>query len=693
MSGLPLLDWPALTLSIFNAFILCWLGFTVLLEADRRAWGVWLSAEGLLLGAIFFIAHTAILRSGWDWNNPLINFWWRAGWWPLILSPFAWYCVILWYSGFWDNAESSLHHRQASWFGLVLVITVVLLAWMALANPLPDLDDQMGTFAGFYGLAIAFPVYILLCILLSLDAILRPGPTAHFMGNEARRIARPWLTASTLVLLLVCFLVAFALIWGINTFEAGYRNQVFSPSILLPLTELDVIIEVLITIAILLIGQAAMVYEVFSSIPLPRSGLRKRWSFAIVTGALLACVLSSVFLFFTQPELAYLVLIPLITGMLTIQNHLSVKDQIIQTEQLRRLARPQQIYESIFSNSQQDVPSSNGLEEFAWICTDLIQAEKIILLPSGVLKSFLPDIVIFPEQSAKNTPPIPAEWVDETTQPKALVPENCDGFYWAIPLVSRRGLDGWLFLGKHTNHGFYTKEDIEIARSAVERWMDNQSAAEIARRLVSLQQESRISSRLLDQKARRILHDDILPLLHTALISDSKSPAAIQITEAHHQISQLLREAPPPPPPEIAAHGLFTAIRQIANSEAELLHADLNVDVDPQAEQAAASLSADAAEAVYHAVRESLRNIQKHTYLPEDERLKIKITSKADGLLFIQIENNGTDRYDNKSVTDGGQGIKLHNAMLAEFGGGMRLENPSDRIARVTIVIPVRMVD
>ncbi len=54
MSGQVLLDWPALAFSLFDAFLLCWLGFTVLLEADRRALGVWLSADGLFLGAAFF---------------------------------------------------------------------------------------------------------------------------------------------------------------------------------------------------------------------------------------------------------------------------------------------------------------------------------------------------------------------------------------------------------------------------------------------------------------------------------------------------------------------------------------------------------------------------------------------------------------------------------------------------------------
>ena len=37
---------------------------TVLLNADRRDWGIWLASGGLLLGGAFFISHTAILSDG-----------------------------------------------------------------------------------------------------------------------------------------------------------------------------------------------------------------------------------------------------------------------------------------------------------------------------------------------------------------------------------------------------------------------------------------------------------------------------------------------------------------------------------------------------------------------------------------------------------------------------------------------------
>ena len=74
MSGQPVLDWPAVALSLFNAFLLLWLGFTILLESDRRSPGIWLAADGLFLGAAFFIAHSAILENGIHYDLPRHQF-------------------------------------------------------------------------------------------------------------------------------------------------------------------------------------------------------------------------------------------------------------------------------------------------------------------------------------------------------------------------------------------------------------------------------------------------------------------------------------------------------------------------------------------------------------------------------------------------------------------------------------------
>ncbi len=47
MSGNFSLDWLTLAVSLFNTILLLWLGLTVLLNAERRSWGIWMAGGGL----------------------------------------------------------------------------------------------------------------------------------------------------------------------------------------------------------------------------------------------------------------------------------------------------------------------------------------------------------------------------------------------------------------------------------------------------------------------------------------------------------------------------------------------------------------------------------------------------------------------------------------------------------------------
>ena len=108
MSGDFLLDWAVLAVSLFNTILLFWLGLTVLLNAERRTWGLWLAGGGLLVGGVFFLVHTAILGHGLNFFSPEVNLLWRFGWFPVVVLPFSWYLINLWYAGFFDRPSAYL---------------------------------------------------------------------------------------------------------------------------------------------------------------------------------------------------------------------------------------------------------------------------------------------------------------------------------------------------------------------------------------------------------------------------------------------------------------------------------------------------------------------------------------------------------------------------------------------------------
>ena len=185
MSGQFWLDWLALAISLFNTVVLAWLGLTVLFNAERRRWGVVLAVGGLLAGAAFFLSHAVVVSQGASALIRNFSFWWQVGWIPLIAAPYIWYLLMLWYSGFWDDPHSSLSRRQRGWFWLTLALALVMAGLLLAANPLPDLSydanvlvERLPSVGSVPLISLTYPAYILLCIGLALDALLRPAPPA-----------------------------------------------------------------------------------------------------------------------------------------------------------------------------------------------------------------------------------------------------------------------------------------------------------------------------------------------------------------------------------------------------------------------------------------------------------------------------------------------------------------------------------
>ena len=234
MTGNFVLDWTILAVSLFNTILLLWLGLTVFLNAESRIWGIWLAAGGLLLGAMFFISHSAILGLGVSPITHGLNFWWQIGWIPVIALPLAWYMVMLWYSGFWDRqdgtelAESKLYQRHKFWFFLTLFTGLILTGILLFFNPLPTFsqlaaDNLLASLSigGIPLLVLAYTVYTLLCIGLSVDVLRRPEPSGRLMGDIARSRARRWLISASLILFTVGLLVGWVLVWIVRSVQQG----------------------------------------------------------------------------------------------------------------------------------------------------------------------------------------------------------------------------------------------------------------------------------------------------------------------------------------------------------------------------------------------------------------------------------------------------------------------------------------
>lgn len=715
MSGIPLLDWAALAISLFNTVVLTWLGLTVLLTAERRHAGIWLSGGGLLTGAVFFLSHTAILGLGL--YDPLAgDFWWRVGWIPVILAPFAWYTVMLWYAGYWEECSNPIHKRHRVPLAAISAAALALLFLGVIASQIPSFG-QVARFdppAPVGPALLLFGVFIVACIGLSIDALLRPGPTERMMGGLARRRARPWLMAATLTLLLVSLLVSGVLGWAMAELQPGSRAE--DRSLGGVVTGLDVLIAGLIGVSVLLTGQAIVVYEIFTGKALPRRGLRRYWRWAILLAGGYSAVIA----------IGLTWRLPVIYGLLfsaglmilfyALLGYRSYGERQHLLAELRPFVYGPRLYDQMLTDRQpfSDDKSPELLREEAihpqatldLLRREVLHARRAALAPLGAaaplfgspLYSGSPETGGVDLKGWKDADPevltVLAAGLLHDTSPEELyrpVPGGTPGGWeWIVPLWNERGPCGALLLGPKLDDGLYTQEEIETARAAGERMIDLQAGAELARRLMALQRQQVAESQVVDRRTRRTLHDEVLPGLHAAMLTVEADPAAAaqMLSEVHRQIANLLHELPRATTSESARLGLVEALRQVLD---EQFKAGFDaIEWQPSAEglETAARLTPVQAETVFYAAREAVRNAARHAR--QGRPLHLRVALQGGPVLEVLVQDDGAGMGGGSAHgPESGQGLALHSTLLAVLGGSLSIEVYEGWSTTICIRLPV----
>ncbi len=704
MTGHFFLDWAVMAVSLTNVIMLLWLGVTVLLNAERRTWGVWLAGGGLLLGGAFFISHSAILGYGLDFFGRGLNIWWRIGWIPVVALPFVWYMMMLWYAGFWSDQDIPyLPGQQRGWVLLTFALLIGLVGWLVAASPVPSFWQvvqlelsTVPTVGGAPLFLLIYPLYIILCTGLALNVLRHPGPSERMMADQARHRARPWLMATSAVQLLVSLLVAGIIAWVIINARQGVAGLSWA------VAWFDLIIAALIAVAVFSVGQAIVSYEVFTGKTLPRRELQRHWRNAVILAVGYGVVVGWGFSLQVRPIYSLLLTTLLMVLFYALLSWRSYAWRERYIRHLRPFVASQHLYEHLLAPSTAAVPAAvNVATPFRALCEDILGTRLAYLAALGPLAPLVRPLA-YPEDSP---PPsslltkIAATFRSPQTICVAVDPEQAGGALWAVPLWSERGLIGVFLLGPKQEGGLYTQEEIEIARASGERLIDTRASAEIARRLMALQRQRLAESQILDQQARRVLHDDILPDLHAALLrlsdestqnNQTTAGTITLLTDAHRRISDLLREMPKTIEPTLDRLGLVGALRRVITDELADIFDAVTWQVEPQAEQVAQTLPPLTAEALFYAAREAIRNAARHGRNDNPRQpLCLEISVAAQEGLVICIQDDGVGMETTKvSNDDSGQGLALHSAMLAIVGGVLDVESVPGMYTRVTIKLP-----
>jgi len=717
MTGLFWFDWPLLALSLTNGIVLLWLGLMVLLNTERRTPGVALLALAAWLGSAFFAAHTAILASGEGPASAALNLWWEVGWLPLLALPLAWYGIVLWYGGFGAAGNSLARHRWplAGLIVAVVGLAVALIVTADLPTFLDAVNLRFGRVTTLFGAPwffVLYPVYMLASLGFSLDALVHPAPAPTVQRAQARSRARPWLLAANVLLLIVGVLVAVILLWVARTPGPVTTNELFGRT--LPALDLwtadadsarrlalgiawtDLLVAALLAGVIVCISYALVQYEVFSGRVLPRHALRRHWreawllaiGYGVVVGAALAAGL--------RPVYSLLLTALLMTLFFAL---LGWRTLAVQTAFVRRL---QPFVVSTHLVEELITPANRGTESdvrdaratFAALCNEVLQTDYAALAPAGALAALVAQPLVYPPHAAA-----PTTWPQLTGLPADTLgipvhdPAQPD-VAWAVPLHGGQGLIGVLLLGRRHGDALYTEEEIAIARAAGERLLDLLAAAALARRLLDLTRTQWAESQVADRQLRRVLHDEVLPDLHAALIllgqrdGAATTEAGQLLAAAHRQAADLLRALPARPP--IRPQGqLLEELRRLVEEEMASHFDAVTFAATAAAASAAGRLSALRAEVTFYAVREVVRNAARHGCRRDDTALTLHVTVKADADLVITVEDNGMGSEGAANDAGAGQGLALHTGMLAVVGGALTVAPASARGVNATIQVPI----
>jgi len=689
------LDWSVISVSVFNMIILFWLSLTVLLNAQRKRFGVWFASFGMIIGSIFFAIHTIIIYNGFTYTERQMNILWSVGWTLLILLPVSWYMLILWYLGFWENESHYLQKRQKYWFIVDIILFFISARYVLFTNTLPTFLDFASldmskalSIQNIPVLIIIYPLYILLSIILSIDALRFPGPNFRIMGETARMRAKPWLTGASSILLIVSLMVTSFMIWVV--FNSWKYLKYDTYYMIYGIVEVsDLVISSFISLAVIFLGQAITSYEIFTGNTLPRRGLFRNWLNTIFLSSAYSIIIGSG-LTGKIDIIHYLLLTAfLMTGFYVMANKRFYLERERFMSELYPFVRNQNIYDNLL---QEDNIKDNNDSFFA-MCKNILETSKACLIPLGFFAPLINRNFYYPNENPEIDIDINSIIHNDTLHDTLcfmLNKNDSNNYILYVPLWNEKGLTGILFIGKKIDNGLYSQEEIQIARSISERIIDTYASTQMAKILVETQRKRMTETKLIDTQTRRILHDDILPILHTSIIDLSsdgdKNEIINSISSAHKKISNLITNKGNDDLTKVSKDGLISAVKSFVEKEMKNNFNNIEWKIDLNSDNYFENLSLTVNEVIFYAIREIIRNSAKYAQT-ENDKVDLSIKVEIDEQVKIIIEDNGQGINSETKSTGTGQVLKLHSTMIAVIGGYISVESEKNNFTRVTIVL------
>jgi len=662
--------------SLFNTVILLWLGLTVILTGNRRKPATIAGSAGLLLGALFFMGHTFIIGHSLDIGGRGVNTVWKVMWVVAIAAPYFWGLSIFYYSG---------NPAAGKWVRRILTAALFFMIFtMAFVLPLPSIMEFVLAPALAPIIAWAYVPYLFLCFTLPLIALRQRSNSVRL---DPFRRARPWLIGTATMLTLAVLTFAYAA-YAIVPQAIPIYNM--TPTVLVELYAADGLVAGFIALAIILLGRAVVSNSVLTERPQSNRGFFMRWR-NVVGVAILGS--GFIALLYTAPIPPIYSL--MLTAILAVIAYalFNWRQYVEHAEFMQRLdpfVKSLHLHDHLLSSGADSWTESRDL--FTALCRDALGAERACLVFEGAMPATGPQRMDYqwsPAFEAVVQHPIdqPGEWA------------RLDGDYWLWPLADSRGTIGRLILGPRLNGSEYTVQELQVAATCAERILDALAGEQLARVAVNLLRQRIAQVQVMSAQHKRIIHDEVLPQIHLALLkveglraADNNSridEATGALTAAHRRLSGLVREMSNAVPTRLESEGLIAALHSAVDHDFHDSFDALNWQVEAGAQDRAKQLPLFASEVIFFAAQEAIRNAARHGRGTEvNRKLKLDVAIQNGSGLTIVIGDDGVGRTATRAQGEAGSGLAFHSTMLAVIGGTLSVEDRSGGGTQVVIAVP-----
>jgi two-component sensor histidine kinase len=493
---------------------------------------------------------------------------------------------------------------------------------------------------------------------------------------------------------------------------------------------LDIFATGSVALIVLLIGYSIMRHGILIERPLARRGFFEQWR-GIVMVATTIAIFIAVLVTLTHSKLSGLLLITaLATGTYALFTWSSYTAHDRYIALLRPFLSRTNLRHWLNMDLQKTEQSMEDL--FFHLCNDVLEVEcaRLVVLAGPVRRSFnfRWPCLDHSADDAQNSEdglltlnsgslPIPGyhrkpgQVINVDAYRIRLLNQGHAVICWVLPIYDELGLVAKLYLGPRQDGGIFTDEDMDLAHACGQRILDTLRDHEAMLAVAGLLRRRIVDVKLLGAQQRRVLHDEILPHMHLALlhletlrpvVNDPASSSSGQgeqtlneaietISMAHRRLAAMMRETTTSAPHRLERDGMMNAIHTMIEQDFRQAFDVVAWDVSEETERRIDELMPPAiAELIFAAVQEALRNAARHGRGADVHRyLSLTLKASCDPDLEVVVSDDGVGILPGGSPTTGtGGGLLTHSALLAIAGGNLSIKSAPGEGVMVRISLP-----